>query len=932
MVDTYKLSPDAKIADLDKVKAFFAKKKQLANREAITKALKEQGYDGAVGTLPGKGKEFIMINQKMVKEIVKPVKEVKPKVVKPLPEIKKPPIKKEVKLYVGLPDPGVDKFIAEEIRPTLNKAAEAGKYLWKTIKYVPEMMMRVIEPAKLVAGKPYSAVIRGIHHPEAKLVEFDNKRLTALDTNISELEKWYNDNFSDVDLENLMLSRGDPISGAAKLIQRDAINALPKELRSFDQIKAIQEIADFNYKFLQKVAGKDIHKVEDYFYGQYGEPKMVDKFLDYWRSTKRFIEEKKFPTVADAKEYGLELKHKNPVANLRTEFRAIAKLEGMVWMREELLRTGKGIYIEEIAPAPRGWEKVNDPVFKDHRVEPNLARLINNLISTNQIVKVPPLNALRKINNFLRTIKFIGSGFHALVIAKQSLADSGWLGFAYKKTATKGATFGFRKNDPIFQTTEFKEYVGLGGSHKYSIEFQAKRALSDAMDKIYRGNYLGAFTRFGIMPTKIPLGFVNWMFNNYIPKVKYAKYLDFVVEKENKLGRMLTDLEKIEIIKEGQNFYGMMNERLFGRGATATTLLRFVFMAPGYAEGNYRTIIKSFYQWGYKGSYGAGRSRYNIVNSLVLTGIMATVATLILTGKSPEKPEKLEDIRDLFKIDTGKVDKKGRRIMIDLMTYDKDYWNVTFNILRGRPDIAVTESIRRVGGMKASTFGMLLDFGLMLQGKAIYDWKEDKVVEITDPFLLKLQKLAIHEVSRLEPISVSVYKQLRQKEVDAVFAGIASMLGIRSTKTEADKRQQVITNRLFSLRDQQEQLYYYLGTIKEPRKAIENYNKTVNDVLGAKLVPQSMRDEWEPKLIINIDRLLSNKIYQLTSPMTKLTEGEKEKEIEKIKKYLKNFEVTPEEAKKHLEYYWQEHPVKDKWSTTHRENVIARKVRLKERY
>ncbi len=856
-----------------------------------------------------------------------PVKEVKP-----LPEIEKPPIKKEVKLYAGLPDPGVDKFIVEELRPTLNKAMEAGKYLWKIGRYIPEIIMRIIEPAKLVSGKPYSAVIRGIHHPEARLVEFDQKRLTTLDTNISELEKWYNNNFSDADLENLMLSRGNPASANALRIQADAIKSLPKELKLPIQQKVIQEIADFNYKFLQKVAGKDIHKVEDYFYGMYENAQMVDKFLDYWRSTERFIKTKNIPTVADAADYGLKLKHKNPVANLRAEFRAIAKLEGMVWMREELLRTGKGIYIDQITPAPATWDKINDPVFKELRVEPNLARLINNLIKTNQISRIPILNALRKVNNFLRTIKFVGSGFHALVIAKQSLADSGWLGFAYKKTAVRGATFGFKTNDPIFQTKEFKEYVELGGSHKYSIEFQAKRALSDAMDKVYRGNYLGAFTKFGIIPTKIPLGFVNWMFNNYIPKVKYTKYLDFVSAKENKLGRMLTDLEKIEIIKEGQNFYGMMNERLFGRGATATTLLRFVFMAPGYAEGNYRTILKGFSQWGVKGTYGAGRSRFNVVNSLLLTGIMATVGTLILTGKSPDKPEKLEDIRDLFKIDTGKKDDKGRKIMIDLMTYDKDYWNIYFNVLRGRPDIAVTESIKRVGGMKASTFGMLVDFGQMLQGQAIYDWKEDKVFEITDPFLLKVQKLATHEVKRLEPISVSVYKQLREKDVDAVFASIAAMLGIRSTKTEADKRQQVITNRLFSLRDQQEQLYYYLGSIKDPKKAIENYNKTVNDILGAKLVPQSMRDEWESKLLIDIDKLLSNKVYQLTGPMTTLTPAEKEKEIEGIKKYLKNFEVTPEELEKHLKYYWQEHPVKNQWSKTHQQNVLMRKVRLKERY
>ena len=239
--------------------------------------------------------------------------EVKPK--PKLPEIKKPPVKKEMKLYaVGvMPDPGLDKFLAEEVRPVLNKAMEAGKFLWKTAKHIPEFMMKIIEPAKLVKGAPYSIVIRGIHKPEARLVEFDQKRLDTMDTNISELEKWFN-KFSDKDLENLMLTRGTPTSAEALTIQEDAIKETPKELKVPDIKKAIQEIADFNYKFLQEVAGDDIRKVEDYFYGVYKDPKMVDKFLDYWKSTERFLKKKVFPTAADAKAYGLELKNKNPVA------------------------------------------------------------------------------------------------------------------------------------------------------------------------------------------------------------------------------------------------------------------------------------------------------------------------------------------------------------------------------------------------------------------------------------------------------------------------------------------------------------------------------------------------------------------------------------------------------------------------------------------
>src|SRR3990167_8867494 len=61
LVNAYELSSKAKIADLDQIRMFLAKKKILANSENITKALKEKGYDGAIGILPGKGRELIIV-------------------------------------------------------------------------------------------------------------------------------------------------------------------------------------------------------------------------------------------------------------------------------------------------------------------------------------------------------------------------------------------------------------------------------------------------------------------------------------------------------------------------------------------------------------------------------------------------------------------------------------------------------------------------------------------------------------------------------------------------------------------------------------------------------------------------------------------------------------------------------------------------------
>lgn len=331
-------------------------------------------------------------------------------------------------------------------------------------------------------------------------------------------------------------------------------------------------------------------------------------------------------------------------------------------------------------------------------------------------------------------------------------------------------------------------------------------------------------------------------------------------------------------------------------------------MSPGYAEGNYRTMLKATMQWGQeqeaevlKGlpgakekGFNASESRANIFNAMILGVTAASVGTMILTGKPPKKPETLDDARDLFKIDTGQVDAKGRPIMIDTLTYGRDYWDVMFNLFRLRPDLAAEAAFKRVGGMTAPTATILIDMAMMVSGKAIYDYKNDRVTEITDPFLRKTMKLVAHEVKELSPIAVSVFQQTRQRELDTATAAIGTLLGMRPTYTEEDKRNQKIINNLYSLSGQQEKLYLYLGRISNPRDAIKLYNKTVNDVLENKFIPEAMREEWNTKLLIEEQRLLENKASQLASATATPDE------VERTKKYLKNFDVTPEQVVKLL--------------------------------
>ena len=352
-------------------------------------------------------------------------------------------------------------------------------------------------------------------------------------------------------------------------------------------------------------------------------------------------------------------------------------------------------------------------------------------------------------------------------------------------------------------------------------------------------------------------------------------------------------------------------------------------MAPGYAEGNVRTIIKAATQWGAKGSHRANRSRSNIINSLILSGMAATIGTLIMTGKPPKFPENRDEIRDLFKIDTGKKDEKNRRVMIDLLTYDKDYWDVVGNTFIGKPGKSLEALLKRSKGMSAPTALIVHDLVGLMQGKKIVDWKTDEIVEITDPLLKKIWKTTVYEIKRFEPISYSVYRRSRAREQSIVSGAITALLGYRPTLTEEDKRNQMILQKLYSYYGQKEELYQYLGEINRPRRHIDRYNRHVNIILDSDLTPRSMAAKWRPKLIIDLNRLLENKASYLASA------SRTPEEIEKTRRYLKNFGITQPQLVKLLDSYWKRQRKKTELSPLERHPVIGKSIkmdRLKERY
>ena len=860
-------------------------------------------------------------------------------------------------------DIGVGKYVEEDIKPKIEKAKETAGKIKTLTKGIKDLGINIIQPSALVREldkEAFPDIYRGtVGKTERAVHEYRNTKIAAAsDATINELSKTIA-KYPETIQEQLSLIRGNPSTKEGKAIKLEAYNSLPKELKTPALQKALQEQADINLKLLQELY-PTVEGVADYFYGKYNNKSAVDNFIKgYYGTTTGYIKKKIYPTAADAAAAGLKLREKNPFENLAAEHRAIAARKNMVWLKDKTLKYGDDVIIKTHRSiktktgwitkstgrkAPEGWVKVNDSVFNDYMVEPNYAKLINNLISTNKVTQIPAANTFRRINNVSREILYALPVFHLRAIVNLAIADATIyehiMGKPIKNIfSVKPKTWEkMKKEHPLYPT-----YIENGGERLYfgSIEKEAEQALGQVIDKLARGNILGGLEKIGGLPIKSIHKFQKWTFETYIPMMKFSKFAENYYRMEKHLGRKLKPSEIQEIVKEQQNLYGMVNESLFGRSATAISLARFPFLSPAFAEGNIRTMLKAISQWGSyeKGGIlgeggvirgGAGRSRRAMLNSMLLIGVLATIGTIILTGKKPKTPKTPQDIEDLFKVDTGQVDKNGKRILIDIGTAEKDYWRIFGNILTGRPTKAASAMADRLGGMLNPAFQMGVDVLIISMGKNIYDYKEDKVVELHDSFAIKLGKIISYEASRFKPIPIGVYQQSRAKDLAPLYAFISGVSGVKLSKTAEEKRRSDIFQNIYSLKGRQEELYQYLGKIKDPHKEIENYNKTVMGVLNNPLVKKDMtKKEWIEEmdnLIIDEKRLLSNKIYRLTNPNLDVEEGKK------IIKTLKNFGITDRQAKAYLAYYWEQHPTKHPGDAKHLLNKSLRRARLEERY
>ena len=727
-------------------------------------------------------------------------------------------------------------------------------------------------------GKATSGPLEAIFLKAKARLGFDNAKSETYDKTFNDLEAQFG-KFSEQDLDNLMLCRGTGTSPEALAIQKEAFDKLPDELKDPNIQRAHTEATDYVYKYLTD-NGLDINYVEDYIRGSY---KFKDKygskrFQEYWMSSDAFTKQKQFPTYADAKAFDptCKLRDVNPIKNARSELMMGAQRVGMLKLRESLLSTptgetpkeGGGIEVKEGEKAQPGadlkgetasyavmtdkatmkqrasWDRINDPVFKDMLFEPSYARFVNNLIETNKVEQGGLLKGLRTTAKAAQVTKFALSTFHLKNIVKTALADEA-LGILDPQ--------GYRKLVEAVQSVdrtskEYAEYVGLTGGHEYAAEVQAQQAVTNWIDKISKGKIEDLGTTLGKVYKQskwIPATpeFIRWQFEKFIPDVKFIKWQYECAEQSERLGRPLENFEKQDIARNLQNFYGEMNEQLFGRSATVTSALRIIFSAPGYGEGNFRALfgsmkeIKDVVATNAQKLMGkdveaqklSPKNMRFIMNSFVNTLILSTVGTRIMTGQWPDAPKTGEDIRDLFKIKTPFKDGNGDTIYYDMMDYANDFYSVYGMIATGQGERIPKGLGQRVTGAESAVFKGLTDVADLCAGKVIYDYKGNPVYQRNDPFEVKFGKLLAHWGTSAKPISLSTFQKTKEEGTPTGVSVGMAQAGFKTTTSERVKTLKDIRQDIFASQHAKQEADSSLSKIynqnpEEGQKQIDTFN------------------------------------------------------------------------------------------------------------
>ena len=857
------------------------------------------------------------------------------------------------------------KDLAEASKPEVEKVSvEAEKVVRQDqgligkIKSKLSPLLRVTEPAAIIDNKfgelVNAEINAAINNPKAiteKMFELETMKvpgkgvrgllekakvlkqravsLTKLQRELRRLPRKTQENMFDA------IGPGLSESAEGKEINRKARASLTKR-QLFIVDEGLQPIRDKLFEEALKVDPK-LNKVDSYFHGLFKNASTNIKRLQALESSKKtsksFTERKYYRTPADAKAAGFERVDVEPIENLRRVSEIIQHtrmIEGLAsWMKKNglnsVIKEASSLTKEESNSGQ--WKEIgkgqfSEPAFEGFVVDVDVARVLNNRLSSNLFSTTKGLRVLRGVTQTAQTIKLLIPLFHARSMFNVYVADSGFGGFL--KPTTWGKVLkvqrGLTKNQ--FEHPLWDRYAQAKGARVSSLTSSTIQAVDRLVESAGKGvgRVVTPF-RVGVRTATAPHRWLNrQLFEKIIPRMQFEKFVREVTIKEKKLGKHLNKAQDLEIVREAQNLYGLMNEGIMGRSPTLVSLMRVPFLAPGFFEGQVRTIGKATGQLGttfWKGREGrkGGRSALNVWQSWAVLMGTSTVIRALWEGEVPEFPTTREELRDYPKIRTGAVDDKGREVMLDLAQAEKDYWDFVIEPLfvaadgkiKEIPEAMVGKMLRRAQGMAAPVGKVMADMADVYSGKGLMDWKREKVIRIGDPLLVKVNKVIRHEWDNFKPIPMSSIERI--KKVKGISGGesfVAAVMGLRVTLSTEELELNSLARTVWDMKEEQESLYRRLGKEDHPRKAVKNYNEIVDNMMSDSAVSKDIKKKTgltKRDLLVDPKRLLANKAFQLS---TRSLESHK---VRRGKSYLENFGVKNfEQAKRLLLEYRRKHP------------------------
>jgi len=211
----------------------------------------------------------------------------------------------------------------------------------------------------------------------------------------------------------------------------------------------------------------------------------------------------------------------------------------------------------------------------------------------------------------------------------------------------------------------------------------------------------------------------------------------------------------------------------------------------------------------------------------------------LMNDEDPKLPESEEEFRDQFKLKTKYLDPKGRRVYIDIMTTDKDYYNQlvkpAWELASGKPMQSIGTFFGNLfkthGGMVSPMRRFINDIDRIVSGQILVDYWGNQVYYKIDSPWDKLLKIGLHFYELFQPIPLSIAERLKKWNVPDFEAHLIAATGIRPSLSEEDKKVTELWSKFYSYSNKREEMMKIIRQEKLKQVDIDNFNRSLQTVI-----------------------------------------------------------------------------------------------------